>query len=92
MKVSINIDMPERPSSPARPSISLLDRVEYAIAQIDCKTPSKRAAIDFLRGVVHKVEALKRPSEEQTHCKKLAEAAVRDFGTYYADNKKEVGE
>lgn len=95
MKISVNISMPEPPalsstsySSPKNDALpSLQERVEYAIDQIDCKTPSKKAAIEFLRELVHKLEALPRLSECQQHCKKLAQAAISDYGTYYKGMK-----
>lgn len=87
MKITIDVTMPDakQETKPCLPTLE--ERVEYAIAQIDCKTPEKKAAIAFLRELVHKLEALPRATETQQHCKKLAQAAIQDYGSYYAGMK-----
>lgn len=89
MKINIQVEMPDAGKETKAALPSLDERVEYAICQIDCNTPEKKDAISFLRQLVHVIDGLKRPTELQQHCKKLAEAAVADYGTYYAGMKED---
>jgi len=89
MKLTIQVDMPMPTRAASKKPPCLRDRVDYAIAQIECKTPAKQQAITFLRRVKDKLDAKGKLSEEEMAIKELIKPAIADYGSYHIGSTQE---
>jgi len=92
MKVSITVDMPmpsKEKTASAKPAPSLKERVEYAICQIECRSPLKNDSIVFLRKVLSMLEKKGRLSEEEAAIKDSIKPAIQDYGSYHSGSDQE---
>lgn len=92
MKLNITVELPmpsREKAEKAKKPPTLRERVDYAICQIECRSPLKNEAIVFLRKVFSKLEKKGRLSDEELAVKESIKPAIQDYGSYHSGSDQE---